>query len=631
MVSTVTLGEATRTKIEPILDYPCLTNVQGYCFEKGEFNFMVTLPIIDTSYLMVYQRCCREAIITSKDSIGSTYLLEITAAGQRLCNSSPRMDDFFPVVTCLSQNYLHAFKINDADNDSVSYYLCSPLKGGGPNLNYKLPNGLTPDPETFPPFDTLDYTSPFSYQNPSKFSKPLQINNNILTFQPEIRGRFIMALCLEDFRQGVLLSRSILDQSFIIRECPPMVRASVLGEPRAKFDTFRINLCNPGNHELHNTSTMEENLKQWKWEFEIDGEKKILYTWNAALHFPAQGTYYGRLTLNEFETCKDTSIIEVNITNNISVFFTIDGLNCQKSDLKFTPTTGTNSPIKSRVWSISPGNQQFHVDTLVHNFKKPDRYKVTLEVADSSGCRGSYNVDIDYLPLDSSVFQDLPPLIICAPDTVKLFPPSFELNENYSVNWNYESGMSTSTNPTLLFKDTGTYDLTYRIMTTFGCILEGKYPGYIQVYSAPSLDIISSNEDKLLQLNIFSNSALDYIQWELNGNTIGTDQQLSYEVNKYGQYLVTLQATDIYGCQNSTSKFMNILPSAALFIPNIFSPNQDGQNDVWLPWLPTNGLKSYALSIFDRWGKLIFSSNNPLVGWDGRVSNKDVQTGVYAY
>ena len=66
-----------------------------------------------------------------------------------------------------------------------------------------------------------------------------------------------------------------------------------------------------------------------------------------------------------------------------------------------------------------------------------------------------------------------------------------------------------------------------------------------------------------------------------------------------------------------------------LSAPNAFSPNGDGNNDVWLPLITC--YEEYTLSVFNRWGELVFNSNDPNEGWDGKNSESTHKPGVYLF
>lgn len=94
-------------------------------------------------------------------------------------------------------------------------------------------------------------------------------------------------------------------------------------------------------------------------------------------------------------------------------------------------------------------------------------------------------------------------------------------------------------------------------------------------------------------------------------------------------YMLTV--TNEYGCQRRDSVVIRVgCDNDVVFIPNAFSPNEDGQNDVF--YVRSKGLRNVDyLRIYDRWGKLMFESNSLSQGWDGTNNGKPVMPGVYIY
>jgi gliding motility-associated-like protein len=66
-----------------------------------------------------------------------------------------------------------------------------------------------------------------------------------------------------------------------------------------------------------------------------------------------------------------------------------------------------------------------------------------------------------------------------------------------------------------------------------------------------------------------------------------------------------------------------------LFIPNAFSPNGDGVNDVF--YVYGSGFKEFYLAIFNRWGQLVFEAEDPRSGWNGTLNGKEMEQAVYVY
>jgi gliding motility-associated-like protein len=85
------------------------------------------------------------------------------------------------------------------------------------------------------------------------------------------------------------------------------------------------------------------------------------------------------------------------------------------------------------------------------------------------------------------------------------------------------------------------------------------------------------------------------------------------------------------GCRDTVVKNVNIYLDALVFVPNAFTPNGDGVNDIFIPSISGIEEGSYSFMIFDRWGKEIFSTIDLTEGWDGRKNEKEVALGVYSY
>ena len=100
---------------------------------------------------------------------------------------------------------------------------------------------------------------------------------------------------------------------------------------------------------------------------------------------------------------------------------------------------------------------------------------------------------------------------------------------------------------------------------------------------------------------------------------------------------ITLIATSEFGCVASDSLFVSVSREAAVFIPNIFSPNDDGINDVFSITGFRNSVDIIpSISVFDRWGNLVYQQQNIDTGnlalfWDGKINGKEVELGVYTY
>lgn len=170
-------------------------------------------------------------------------------------------------------------------------------------------------------------------------------------------------------------------------------------------------------------------------------------------------------------------------------------------------------------------------------------------------------------------------------------------------------------NPSL--SDAGIYNIQYT--DRIGCQLDTSL--IINILPAPNLDLGNDSLACLLSpISIFAGNHDNYL-WQ-DGSTSS-----SFLVEDYGTYHVTVE--NEAGCSTTDSILIRSNCAINLFVPNAFSPNGDGNNDIFLAY----GVEvvEFNLKIFDRWGAFLFESNDIQKGWHGLFRGKKKQEGVYVY
>lgn len=79
----------------------------------------------------------------------------------------------------------------------------------------------------------------------------------------------------------------------------------------------------------------------------------------------------------------------------------------------------------------------------------------------------------------------------------------------------------------------------------------------------------------------------------------------------------------------SMSNYAEVIPPLSIYIPNAFTPNGDGMNDVF--GVKGEGIRNFHLYVYDRWGEVVFETTNPKQQWDGNYAGNPVEQGVYVY
>jgi gliding motility-associated-like protein len=207
-----------------------------------------------------------------------------------------------------------------------------------------------------------------------------------------------------------------------------------------------------------------------------------------------------------------------------------------------------------------------------------------------------------------------------------------------SWNWSFGNGVNSSVqNPYYCYLDTGYYDVSLTITTTEGCAATFIKPQAISIFPSPiaSFTFDASTADLLDPTVDFTNQSAnaDTYQWSFGDLSNGTQTDPSHAYLTDGVYTVTLIATSNYGCVDVTTNTLSVTQVFTFYVPSAFTPNEDLFNNVFKPigrgWDPT----SYELLIFDKWGKVCFTSTDVTVGWDGRANNggEVVQIGNYTW
>lgn len=123
---------------------------------------------------------------------------------------------------------------------------------------------------------------------------------------------------------------------------------------------------------------------------------------------------------------------------------------------------------------------------------------------------------------------------------------------------------------------------------------------------------------------IASDMEFEYIEYRFN------EQNLDYTFNEEGTYYVRFIGSNSDGsCEAIGETYTVGIGSSDLRIPNAFTPNEDGVNDVWK--VGYRSLLSFSCTIFDRYGNQIIHFTDPTQGWDGKYKGKYVKPGVYFY
>lgn len=190
--------------------------------------------------------------------------------------------------------------------------------------------------------------------------------------------------------------------------------------------------------------------------------------------------------------------------------------------------------------------------------------------------------------------------------------------------WNFGDGnTSSSFNPTHTFGDTGSYDISLTVISTDNCPGDTTIYEYIRVNPLPPAD--AGNDTTVYQestIQLTAEGGVDYL-WDTGENS----QTISVTPPQTTTYLVTV--TDAAGCVSFGEVTVTIDFKYVLFVPTMFSPNNDGNNDIL--YVRGLGIKNFSFQVYNRWGEKVFETSDKTTGWDGKYKGKELNTGVFVF
>ncbi len=225
----------------------------------------------------------------------------------------------------------------------------------------------------------------------------------------------------------------------------------------------------------------------------------------------------------------------------------------------------------------------------------------------------------------------------CIPVVVNLSADTTGQQATYTWTSNGASG-STGSNAQMLFSIGGCYDVTLTA-TLNGCSFSATQPDFVCVQDYPQASFEANppsftESSQVINFNNTSIGATGYV-WNFGDGNVSNQEYPEHLFQGTNDgYTITLIASTSMGCMDSTSFTMSANLGAVYYIPNTFTPDGDKYNQTFKPVFSTGiSTEQYEMLIFNRWGEIMFESNNIYIGWDGSygVEGLDCPSGTYTY
>ncbi|MBK8626121.1 MAG: gliding motility-associated C-terminal domain-containing protein [Saprospiraceae bacterium] len=359
------------------------------CVHETTYQGFVNLPSRIGGYILAYQRCCRNASLNNiMDPLetGSTYWVAIGDKAMQLRNTSPVFKKWPDVYICADKPLEFDHSATDKEGDSLVYKLCVPNSGATIIDN-------TPQPPSFPPYQNVFLAPPYTL-NDLMGGVPLKIDRNtgIMTAMPNLVGQFLVGVCVEEYRNGELLSVVRRDFQFNVRVCSQ--------PPRARFTTSETE-CDGLTVEFYNNSLASSSYS-WDFNYPSTGTTFKSTDKDPIFTFPSSGIYNVRLlAVRGTDQCFDTILQTVAVfENKIVPDFTYSLSSCDPAKDSITLSLQDKSTfdepgygITDWNWEITQSGQtkKYSGESPIIILSYSGEISVVLEILTSNGCKTKLN------------------------------------------------------------------------------------------------------------------------------------------------------------------------------------------------------------------------------------------------
>lgn len=380
------------------------------------------------------------------------------------------------------------------------------------------------------------------------------------------------------------------------------------------------------------TNTTVPNAAQGASFFWNFGDANFSTTPDPTHIYGVQNNYNVTLIATHPDCINDTITKSINLNHPISAGFDAapDSV-CLGNAFVISNVSQATLPIPAsnlfiNTWDMGDGNIFVNnAAQFPYTYSQPGTYSIKLVITDTLGCQDSTTLSV-FVEDSSFVSLTASPLEVCLGSAVSFKDSSAPHTVSTTYDFGNGTVLSNIHNPRHTYQNTGTYNVTY---SGFYLVCPDQSASVsIQVNDYP---VVNLGEDRELCPGLDTAAIINDIDNPSQILTWSTGVQspsITVGISETGRYWAS---ADNNGCATTDSIWVK--RDCYLNIPNSFSPNNDGNNDYFIPrQLLSAGLQEFNMKILNRWGEVVFQTDNMNGrGWDGRYGGKEQPIGVYVY
>jgi gliding motility-associated-like protein len=424
-IISVPMTQVTVSIVQFSASTPCFVpppiNQEEFIYQSQA----ITLASSPGGYDVYHAICCRNGgILNLVGSPGQTLMSHIPDPGTYVCNTSPQFDLFPPLSICSNDSIYLNYTATDPDGDSVSYYLC---------------DAYTNSPAA-PPFNSVPYSGTYSGTNPISALPPLTMDpaTGLLTGNPNLNGTFLVTICMDEFRNGVLIGTYRQEFEMIVTTCNNTFVPTIgISDTSINLGMNLITSCDDFTVQFNNTSN-QGNL--FLWDFGVNGiTTDTSSSFNPVYTYPDTGSYTVTLISNPGTGCSDTATQTVIIYPVLNANYVNGDTLCAGNPVFFIDSsTTTYGFINYWSWTGSSGFSS-SIQNPVNNYNTPQNDTITLIIETNKGCRDTLTKVLTVFDLPT--INAGPDITICTGDSANIQATT----NGVSYQWKPAIGLSCTT------------------------------------------------------------------------------------------------------------------------------------------------------------------------------------------
>ncbi len=389
------------------------------------------------------------------------------------------------------------------------------------------------------------------------------------------------------------------------------------------------------------------NAKSYIWDFG-DGSRDTTTDYSLEHSYTNVGVYTVALVAIDSNSCNvaDTVYKSVTVKNNpATLAFDISKLlPCTSFNYAFdnesthTPASPPFTPI-SFLWNFGDGSPQVSAGLGItdHSYNAPGPYTVSLILVDTNYCNYPDTLTRPFYVAQNVKADFTTPPFGCAPYTAVFNNTSIAGSKFY---WDFGDGSgidSVDVSPSHLYTVIGNYTIHLTAVDSNTCNIVSDTSITIDVQGKPKAGFTYSPIAPIANTpTVFSDASLPSplakYQWFFGDGTSETRPTPDTVVHQYERtdtFQVCLIVTNQSGCTDTTCQVVAALVNPLLDVPNAFTPGRFGENGIVK--VVGFGITHLVFRIYNRWGQMVFESNDPNIGWDGTYKGTLQPMDVYGY